>query len=364
MDLFNEKSNVPQSIKAKIGMNLHNKQNHPIQIVKENIYKYFRQLKTHKFEMFDDLPPYVTVENNFDKLLIPKNHPARQPTDTFYVNETTVLRTHTSAHQNELLEKGHRSFLVTGDVYRKDEIDKSHYPVFTQMEGLHIVEDGEDAEAQLKKILSGLVEHLFPNCEYRFNDDYFPFTTPSFEIEVKFNDKWLEILGCGVVHRDILDKLNIKQNAWAFGIGQDRCAMILFGIPDIRLFWTTDNRFHDQFKDNNNKFVPYPILTPIAKDISFWLDNADVQNTSENKFTWNKINDFYELVREICGDTIESVALFDERYHDKKNLYSHAYRLTFSPNLEMDNPSELNKTANDFMKQIRESVPKLQIKLR
>jgi len=139
--------------------------------------------------MFDNLSPIVDVSDNFDKLLIPKNHPARSKSDTYYITDEKVLRTQISAHQNELLEKGYKSFLVTGDVYRKDEINTTHYPIFHQMELLTLIEDDIDPEKELKNLLSGLVEYLFPNCKYKYNDDYFPFTNPSYEIEVEYNGK-------------------------------------------------------------------------------------------------------------------------------------------------------------------------------
>ena len=128
------KSNITPSIQAKIGRNLHNQKNHPLEIIKSKIYEFFSE----DFGKFDDFNPIVNIEDNFDKLLIEKDHPSRGMSDTYYVDENKVLRTHTSAHQNELMESGHRKFLVTGDVYRKDEIDSSHYPVFHQMEGVWV----------------------------------------------------------------------------------------------------------------------------------------------------------------------------------------------------------------------------------
>ena len=100
-------------------------------------------------------------------------HPARSKTDTYYVNEKEVLRTHTSAHQNQLLSQNYKSFIVTGDVYRKDEIDARHYPIFHQMEIFTLIDDSLDPEIELKKILSGLITYLFPNSDFRFNPDYF-----------------------------------------------------------------------------------------------------------------------------------------------------------------------------------------------
>jgi phenylalanyl-tRNA synthetase alpha chain len=365
MDQYTDFSNVPLSIKSKICKNLHNKNGHPICIMKNHIYNYFKNLDGYNFETFDELSPYVSVENNFDQLLIPKEHPSRSKSDTYYVSENVVLRTHTSAHQNELLSKGHKSFLVSGDVYRKDEIDKNHYNVFHQLEGVHIVENDVDPEEDLKKVLTGLVEYLYPGREYRFNSDYFPFTDPSFEVEVKFGDKWLEILGCGVMHHKILDNLGIHKRGWALGLGVERLCMIAFNIPDIRLFWTDDVRFYDQFKENKIvEFKPYPKLESLDRDISFWLKTDDVEIEEGNGFKWKNINNFYELLREICGDVIENVNLYDKFFHKKKNSYSHTFKLTFSPNIEMNNSAELFDMANKFMSELYEKVKTLNVEPR
>lgn len=328
---YQHMSNIPPSIKAKIGYQLHNKKGHPIKIIKDLIYKYFADTPI-KFQKFDDFNCVVDTKNNFDLLLIPENHPSRSKSDTYYIDDTHVLRTHTSAHQNELLEKGYNSFLVTGDVYRKDEIDKHHYAIFHQMEGLHLVDDKTDPIIDLKEILGGLVKYLFPDKEYRFNSDYFPFTDPSFEIEVKFGDKWMEILGCGVIHHKILDRLDIKQKGWAFGLGLERFAMIMFDIPDIRLFWTDDVRFLDQFVDEKIvTFKPYSKVSPLIKDISFWIDESEIQ-TNCRGFDWLNINNFYESVREVCGDSIASVDILDKFYHAKHKRYSMTFRLLINSN--------------------------------
>jgi phenylalanyl-tRNA synthetase alpha chain len=351
-------SNIPQSIKNKIGMNLHNKKGHPIKIIKEYIYKYFDSLTEIKFEKYDNYNPYVDIKYNFDALRIPKEHPSRKITDTYYLNENIVLRTHTSAHQYELLEKGSKSFLVTGDVYRKDEIDSNHYPVFHQLEGVHLCEDNKNPEEELKKILSGLITYLFPNCEYRFNKDYFPFTHPSYEIEVNFHGKWLEVLGCGVVHEEILNNLKIKQKGWAFGLGLERLAMILFDIIDIRLFWTDDNRFLEQFEEEKIvKFKQYPKLKAVLKDISFWIDTSEVTcEEKTNTFVWHNINNFYEIIREECGDLIEKVELCDNFYHPKHKKYSVMFRLAITPtekDITITDPAILSKSSNKLMESLR-----------
>jgi phenylalanyl-tRNA synthetase alpha chain len=135
-------------------------------------------------------------------------------------------------------------------------------------------------------------------CEtFRWREDYFPFTEPSFELEVKFNGDWLEVLGCGVIHDDVLIVSGRGgQVGWAFGLGLERLAMILFGIPDIRLFWSEDERFTSQFKKGIvTKFVPYSKYPLCYKDVSFWLP------ASESGLSSVHVNDVYEVsLQEPC----------------------------------------------------------------
>lgn len=354
-------SNVTAFIENKLSRKLHNQKNHPIEIIKNHIYAYFRNLDNHKFEMFDDLNPIVSTVDNFDKLLIPKNHSARLLTDTYYVNEEEVLRTHTSAHQNELLSKGFNSFLVTGDVYRKDEINATHYPVFHQMEMFTLVDDDCNEEVELKKLLSGLVEYLFPNCNYRFNPDYFPFTNPSYEIEVEYKGKWMEILGCGIVQPAILEANGlVGKKAVAAGFGIDRLVMIFSDIPDIRYLWSSHDRFLSQFADGKlNKFQPYSELPNQSKDISFFVptDTLEIEEDTNKQLKWLNENDFFELIRNNVGDDMEEVVLMDSFYNKKLNKYSRTYRLNYSPNdPDMKDPGEFTRHVNLIQDKLREIV--------
>ncbi|KAH9305069.1 hypothetical protein KI387_009473, partial [Taxus chinensis] len=199
----------------------------------------------------------IAYNLNFDDVLVPPDHVSRSYNDTYYINSETVLRCHTSAHQAELLREGYSHFLVTGDVYRRDSINATHYPVFHQMEGFRVFSPAEwessgvdgtsYAAMDLKRNLEGLARHLFGNVEMQWVDTYFPFTNPSFELEIYFQGKWMEVLGCGVTEQAILNSNGRPgTTAWAFGLGLERLAMVLFDIPDIRLFWSSDHRFTSQ----------------------------------------------------------------------------------------------------------------------
>ena len=265
-------------------------------------------------------------------------------TDTYYVNENQVLRTHTSAHQNELLTDGYTKFLVTGDVYRKDEIDSCHYPVFHQMEGMCVYNENEDVQSELIKTIDGLVATLFPGCEYRISEDYFPFTDPSIEVEVKFNGKWLEILGAGIVRQEILSNCNLEgKKAWAFGLGLERLAMILFKIPDIRYFWTSDERFIKQFESGNIvEFKEYSKYPSCYKDVAFWINEE------------YNYNNFCEIVRECGGDIIEEISLLDNFTNPKNQKTSHCYRINYRSN----DRNLTNEEVDEIQNKIRSLIQK------
>jgi phenylalanyl-tRNA synthetase alpha chain len=328
--------NVPLHIAQRVGRSgLHRRPLHPLGILHQHILDYFRN---DNFALHDHLSPLVSTEQNFDLLGIPVDHVSRSPSDTYYLNKDTVLRTHTSAHQVELLRAGKNRFLVAGDVYRRDEIDRSHYPIFHQMEGVKIFTADDYAvvgsfglskqrqvENDLKTSLEGLALHLFgPNTEMRWVDAYFPFTHPSMELEIYYDNEWLEVLGCGVVHPKVLKNAgrHAEEGGWAFGLGLERLAMVLFQIPDIRLFWTDDERFHRQFKAGAIvPFSPYSKFPACYKDISFWINSLDGIRFH--------VNDLNELVRDIAGDLVEQISLVDEFTHPKTGRTSHCYRMSY-----------------------------------
>lgn len=320
--------NITPQILEKVGRNLHLDRSSPLCIIKQRIESYFADNYKDKynnplFSNFDQIEPVVSTRACFDELLIPKDHPGRALTDTFYFDKDTVLRTHTSAHQTELIRAGNFNFLATGDCYRRDEIDNQHYPIFHQTEGVRIWQKDEVTPefvlSDLKSALEGMVKDIFGNVKIRWNDDYFPFTEPSLEMEVFFGNEWMEILGCGIIHPKVLhnSKLN-NHHGWAFGLGLERLAMILFGVPDIRLFWSSDDRFTSQFISGEIKrFMPFSKYPPVYKDISFWHDSSFHEN------------DFSEIIRDNAGDIVENVDVIDQFTHPKTQRKSSCYRITY-----------------------------------
>lgn len=365
---------LPKSIVSKIGYNLHKVSNNPICIMKNKIYKYFIENGLIKREdIYEDYSPIVSTTMNFDDLLIGPDHPARSKSDTYYIDKDRVLRTHTSAHQSELLRSGRNKFLVVGDVYRKDEIDRSHYPVFHQIEGVFKVPlTKKDSPVEyLKEILSGLVEYLYPGVEYCYEDDYFPFTEPSLEINVGFNGekdktKWMEILGCGVVHKDILMKTGRQNDGEfvAFGLGLERLAMIGFEIPDIRYLWSTHNRFIEQFaKGEVVKFKQYSKLPVLTKDISFWINPMDIEyddskgGPRHDRGVWKAENSFYQLARENLDVWVEKMECVDDFYNLKTELHSRLYRMTYSPvDPDIKDIAVFTKIVNEMQDKFREVI--------
>ncbi|TEB31305.1 phenylalanyl-tRNA synthetase [Coprinellus micaceus] len=383
-----EVTNVTPSILSKIPLRLHTKPSHPLSTLRGLIEEHFAG-----FSHVSSFSPVVSPFKNFDELSFPKDHPGRAATDSYYVNKDMMLRTHTSAHEVEMFRKGEMKWLLTADVYRRDEIDGSHYPVFHQVEGARIFdaspeglkevrESNEFLEAQLAKSniliedvphvsptnpvqeghdpvlselvaknlklsLNGMILKLFGGgaekgepLRVRWIEAYFPFTSPSFEVEVFYQGKWLEILGSGVVIRHTLDTAGVQNKiGWAFGLGLERIAMVLFGIPDIRLFWSQDERFHSQFQQGKiTTFKPYSKFPACYKDVSFWLPN----NTSLHE------NDFCDLVRDTAGDLVEDVKKVDHFVHPKTNRTSLCYRINYR---SMDR-SLSNEEVNEIQGQV------------
>ncbi|KAF8894622.1 phenylalanyl-tRNA synthetase [Infundibulicybe gibba] len=351
-------TNITPSIIAKTHLQLHNQPSHPLNNLRSMIESHYPD-----FTHLSSFSPLVTPFKNFDELSFPQDHPGRSPT---------------------IYSQGGNQVALTADVYRRDEIDGSHYPVFHQMEGACIfdatptgmkeveednhrlsqdlarsnilIEDpshdprySELVALNLKLSLNTLMLRLFSGAagassqnplRVRWIEAYFPFTSPSFEVEVFFGGKWLEILGSGVVRQATLDTANVSDKiGWAFGLGLERIAMILYSIPDIRLFWSTDPRFLSQFKDGAiTTFKPYSKYPSCFKDVSFW--------TPQHKSLHE--NDFCDLVRDVAGDLVEDVKKIDDFVHPKTNRQSLCFRIIYR---SMDR-SLSNEEVNEIQSQV------------
>jgi phenylalanyl-tRNA synthetase alpha chain len=188
---------------------------------------------------------------NFTALNIPESHPARAMHDTFYIDESYVLRTHTSPVQIRHLEKNKPPLRIIspGRVYRVDS-DATHSPMFHQVEGLWV--DQQVSFADLKGVIEDFLQNFFENKELkvRFRPSYFPFTEPSAEMDMSWKGGWLEIGGCGMVHPEVFKHVGIDSNQYqgfAFGLGIERLTMLRFGVQDLRHFFNNDLRFLQQF---------------------------------------------------------------------------------------------------------------------
>ncbi|KAK5324382.1 phenylalanyl-tRNA synthetase alpha subunit, mitochondrial [Exophiala xenobiotica] len=443
-------TNVTDTILELVGRKLYDTPNHPIAITRKLIESVFPPpvYKNHIATY-----PVVSTKDNFDVLGFPEDHPGRSRTDTYYVDSKTVLRTHTSAHQHSafqhIADHEENGYTICADVYRRDSIDRSHFPVFHQMEGartwqlppknhyketrlqqqqrraqmirgsidampkhgleiideagpyndhtnpIQIQHDPDDSQLvveHLKRSLEQLVQKVFTAAQearpdqkqeqlkVRWIEAYFPFTSPSFELEVFWQGEWLELLGSGVVQQSILNHAGLNDRiGWAWGIGIERLAMLLFNVPDIRLFWSQDERFLKQFQDGKiTRFESFSKFPPCYKDISFWVrpspasaspigaesssgvavaagGDSKKASPAETQPAAFHENDIMEIVRDVAGTLVEDVRLVDEFVHPQNGKKSLCYRINYRSNertLTNEEVNELHQKVTDKMMQL------------
>jgi len=224
---------------------------HPLTIVKNDVIKILTDLG---FEVADG-PEIDDQWHTFDGLNVPKDHPARDMQDTFFVDgqDDKVMRTHTSTVQMHYMENNKAPFAVIspGKVYRQEATDATHEAHFHQIDGIMV---GKDINlGNLKAVLDIFLKKLLgDDIEIRFRPGYFPFVEPGVEVDLKFRGKWLEVLGAGMVHPNVLKNGGIDSGeftGFAFGVGLDRLAMMKYDIPDVRMLYTGDLRVVEQFKN-------------------------------------------------------------------------------------------------------------------
>lgn len=311
------------------------------------------------------IPEIVPVYITFDLFNMPPGHPARSTSDTYYVNDENILRTHdtvmwhyylTLPATKEKMQKGDSLGVVCyGKAYRKDEIDRRHMNVFHQFGGLYLTPDSKQIITldDFKAVLIDIAKQIFgKDIHSRFNPDDFPYTDPSMEMEIEKNGQWVEILGCGLPRKSVLANFGVTgYNGWAFGFGLERLAIVSMELPDIRLLWSQDARVKRQLQLGNiyKEVSKYPAIT---RDISFVVAKDFVPNN------------YFDLIRDIGGGLVEEVQLLDT-YEDAEKFgadkTSYTYRIVYRSNertlvaREVDTLQEeiYRQTAQQFNAQLR-----------
>lgn len=321
-----------------------------------------------------EIPEIVPTDISFDLFDFPADHPARSRSDTYYIDDNHILRTHDTVFwyyylnhpevKQRIANKESMGAICYGKVYRKDEIDSRHMNIFHQFGGWYIAPDESGVGAEeLKKVLGEVVHTVFgPDQVYRINPDNFPYTDPSFEVEVNVKGtaaegpakgEWLEVVGSGVPKKTVLKKLgNVEgYTGWAFGFGIERLAIISMSLPDIRLLWSNDPRVKGQLK-LGQVYKEVSKFPPVLRDISFIVPNTFVPN------------DYFDLIREVVGDMVENVELIDKYENADKfgaDKLSYTYRVTYRhlertlTNEEVNNVHTKleERTEEEFRAQIR-----------
>jgi len=292
------------------------------------------------FKDFDivHVPEIVPADKSFDLFDFAPDHPARSPSDTYYIDDNTILRTHTTISwyyyltsdraKEKIKNRESLGVFTYGKVYRKDEIDRNHMNVFHQMDGYYLIpkEQGVIGVEDLKDVLIKIAQAVFgQDVKYRFNPDTFPYTDPSLEMEVEKGGRWVEVLGSGVVKGSVLEKLGIDSSlytGWAFGFGLERLAILSMELPDIRLLWSHDPRVLKQLK-----------LGAIYKEVSkFPQITRDISFIVPKDFS---PNNYFDLIRDLGGQLVEEVTLLDHYDNDDKfgpGNTSYTYRIVYRSN--------------------------------
>ncbi len=285
-----------------------------------------------------ETPEVISPKVVFDLFNFPPDHPARSASDSYYVDKEHILRPHTSLMwkyyleipevKEKLRKFGSVGALSFGKCYRRDEIDWQHTNILHQIDGLFLVrKDVKTLEQKdLENILIEVARSLYgKDVKYKFLVDRFPYTDPSLEMNIELNGQWVEILGAGIAHPNVIRNLGFDPavyNGWAFGFGADRLAMIKMKLPDIRLLRSADPRVAKQLADLDHIYQEVSKYPPVTRDISFVADAASFN-----------VNRYYEVVREAVGDEfVEEMKLIDE-YEDEKRFgkgkKSYAFRVVY-----------------------------------
>ncbi len=318
-----------------------------------------RATKVKSLAGFDNIkiPEIIPTDIMFDLFNMPEGHPARSKSDTYYVDEKHVLRTHDTVFwyyylndpeiKKRIANKETLGAVCHGKVYRKDEIDRYHMNVFHQFGGLYIAHDSVKTITpdDLKNALSEVARSIFGDVNFRFYDHNFPYTDPSFEMEAEINGQWIEMLGSGMARKSVLANFDLHDyHGWAFGFGLERLAITSMSLPDIRLLWSKDPRVTKQL-NLGQKFVEVSKYPPVIRDISFIVDKSF------------EPNNYFDLIRDIGGDLVEEVKLLDKYENAEKfgaDKVSYTYRVLYrSPDRTLES-KEVDPLQDQVYKQTAE----------
>lgn len=311
------------------------------------------------------IPEIVPAYILFDLFNMPPGHPARSTSDTYYIDDNHVLRTHDTVFwyyylnhpdiKKRIEKKETLGAICYGKVYRKDEIDNRHMNVFHQFGGLYIGPDDREhiTPEDLKSALSETARSIFGDINFRFYEHNFPYTDPSFEMEAEIRGTWIEMLGSGMARKSVLQNFGLKgYHGWAFGFGLERLAIASMELPDIRLLWSKDPRVVEQLR-LGQKYKEVSKYPSIVRDISFVVKNDFAPNN------------YFDLIREIVGEElVEEVKLLDTYADPKKfgkNSVSYTYRIVYrslQKTFTNDEVDQLHKkleaaTATQYQAQLR-----------
>ncbi len=359
---------------------------HPINMVLNKIVEagFFKDFYHSKS------PEIVREWETFDLFNFPKDHVARRPSDTYFLNksdnpkESVLLRPHTSVMwyyylidqwwRDRLFQTWETEALSSGKVYRVDKLDKTHHECFYQIDGLKIVDKEKEILTQdtLKNVLIHTIEALYGKwIEYRFLEDKFPYTVDSLQAEVNYKWKWVEVLWAGIVHPTVLSKLWIdsdKYNWRAFWFWLDRLTMAFKWIPDIRIFWSTDKRITSQW-GNLDQYKQISVFPPVYKDISMIVPkNMFLQDKDESEKSWafeltnDSESNFFAInwtIKDIGWDLIEEIKIMDLYQNDAKfwaGNESLSIRITFRSIERTLTNEEINKMYFEIRKKIEREL--------
>ncbi len=354
-----EKRTDPEGLRIKRFLNmpdLSRTPGHPLNEIVQRVVSW------PSFKEFDiiQVPEIVSAEITFDLFDFPKDHPARSGSDTYFLDKDHILRTHTTIMWYYYLrDPDVRKRMAAGEpvgsfafgkVYRKDEIDRNHMNVFHQIDGWYLAPKNKETITvkELQDALSNFAQAIFgKEVQVRFNEDKFPYTDPSLEMEINKEGKWLEVAGAGVVKGSVLEKFGVdpsQWNGWAFGPGLERFAMISMELPDIRLLWSGDERVKKQLK-LGQKYKEVSKFPPITRDISFVVPASFVPNN------------YFDLIRDLGGDLVEEVSLLDRYENPEKfgpDKASYTYRIIYRSNERTLTTEEITRIQDKVVQATKE----------